>query len=339
MKPLLRTLAFYQLLSVAITLVFRGTTDFWRALPAIWIVTNCISLSIHGLFVLIARRSPYVKWNRWRLVALAVPVVAAGSFIGVGAASLILQLVAGESLLAGELFVHLDRAALPVAALVTTLILGYYILQDRITTEALEAERLRGLQARAELAALRSKLDPHFLFNTLNTMLNLVHKEPDRVEEMILGLSDIYRKILRLPEAGTIPLGEEFALAEQYLRIEATRLGERLDFRLELPPELAAMPVPPLLVQPLVENAVVHGIGPRPRGGVLRLTARKEADAVRIEVYDDGVGLAAGAGRTGFGLHSVRERMRLRYGEAGRVSLEPASGGGTVVTLVVPREP
>ena len=338
MRPFLRALAFYQLLGVALTLVLEGSAGFWNALPGIWLVTNCISLSIHGLFVLIARRCQYLKWNRWRQVALAVPVVAAGSLIGIGVTSLILRLLTGEFLLASDRLLATYRTALAVAALVTTLVLGYHILQDRIATEALEAERLRGLQVRAELAALRSKLDPHFLFNTLNTMLNLVHKEPDKVEEMILGLSDIYRRILKLPEAGSIALAEEFALAEQYLRIEAARLDERLSFSLHLPAELASVSVPPLLVQPLVENAIVHGIGPQPRGGFLRLTARSEGKAVWIEVRDDGVGLPAGACRTGFGLHGVRERLRLHYGEAGRLSLQPAPGGGTLVTLVVPRD-
>lgn len=169
---------------------------------------------------------------------------------------------------------------------------------------------------------------------------------------MILRLSDIYRKVLKLPSNDRISLAEEFDLARQYLAIERVRLGNRLRYEIQLPNDLRERSVPPLMIQPLVENALIHGIMPAPGGGCLRLSARSDNDRIYIVVEDDGVGMdphnaAPGdaldgerrpmENGVGFGLHSTRERLRLTYSRTAAMKIESTPGRGTRITLELPR--
>lgn len=353
MREFVRELIIYQLVAVGLTLLAHPDSDFFPNLRGYLIITNCIAWSIRTVFSILSIRLDFLRWRRhWQFI-FGLPAVALGCFVGILFASLVFQLLLGQNILGTALFLSIFKGSLPGAIIVTILILGYYSFRERLESEAVEKERLQRLQARAELAALQSKLNPHFLFNTLNTMVNLVHKEPDKVEEMILGLSDIYRKVLKLPSTERITLAEEFDLARQYLAIEQVRLGDRLRYRIDLPDGLGDLAVPPLLVQPLVENAVLHGIMPAPRGGSLSLSAVDEGGVIRIIVEDDGVGVAGGSadraaerpggtGRPkpgiGFGLHGTRERLRLTYGGRGAMKIESPPGGGTIVRLELPVE-
>ncbi len=156
------------------------------------------------------------------------------------------------------------------------------------------------------------------------------------VERMILGLSDIYRKILTLPESNRIRLAEEFSLIEQYLEIEQIRLGERLEYSLALDPALGDCPVPPMLIEPLVENAVIHGIGPLPDGGRIDVSAVRSNGNLVITVADDGIGFDPGNGRRGFGIFSIQERLRLMYHDRANLQIARRSAGGTRITVEVP---
>lgn len=352
MRNFVRELIIYQLVAVVLTLLTHPGSEFLPNLPVYLIMTNCIAWSIHTIFFFVSIRLDFINWKRRWQIILGLPAVAAGCFIGVVIASQVFLIVFHQQIDRSLLFA-IFRGALPAAIVVTILVLSYYTVRERLQTHAVERERLKRLQARAELAALQSKLDPHFLFNTLNTMVNLVHKEPDKLEEMILRLSDIYRRVLKLPSADRITLSEEFDLARQYLAIEQVRLGDRLRYEIQLPDNLRDRSVPPLLIQPLVENAVIHGIMPAPGGGRLFLSAKDYGDRIRVLVEDDGVGMDPhdadrGAepdddrgltkGRPGFGLHSTRERLRLTYGAKGAIRIESIRGHGTKVTLELPHE-
>ncbi|MBN1826639.1 MAG: histidine kinase [Candidatus Eisenbacteria bacterium] len=346
MKEIAREAVIYQLVAAALALLAHHDSGFLSSLPSYLIITNCIAWSIRSLFAYASNHHGFLKWRRPLQIAFGLPAVAAGCFVGLLAASLIFQVFFHQSVLGGPLFLAIFKGSLPGALIVTALILSYYTIRERMASQALEQERLKGLRARAELAALQSKLNPHFLFNTLNTMIDLVHKEPDKVEEMILGLSDIYRKVLHLPAAERISLAEEFDLARQYLAIEQVRLGDRLRYDIDLPRALEARRVPPLLIQPLVENAVVHGITPKTGGGNLCLSAIEAEGFTRVVVEDDGVGIdSRKSGRdgalpversSGFGLHSARERLRLLYGGKGMLRIESPDSGGTRITLELP---
>jgi hypothetical protein len=353
MRSFVRELIIYQLVAVVLTLLVYPDSGFLKKLPVYLIVTNCIAWSIRSIFALGSLRVEFVRWPRLWQVAFGLPAVLAGCLVGVMIASELLRLLLHLDM-RSSLLMATFRASLPAAIIVTILILSYHSVRDRLETQAVEKERLRRLQARAELAALQSRMDPHFLFNTLDTMANLVHKEPDKVEEMVVRLADIYRKVLKLPSNERISLAEEFDLAQQYLAIEQVRLGDRLRYEVLLPDGLKETRVPPLLLQPLVENAVVHGIMPVPRGGHLALTARSEGERIRIAIEDDGPGIdrpmdasgaavengngAAGEPRSGFGLHSTRERLRLAYHGRAELLIGSLPEGGTRITLELPRE-
>ena len=352
MRKFVWELIIYQLVAVVLTLFVHPDSDFLRKLPGYLIITNCIAWSIRTIFWLASVRLDFLQWRRQWQIMFGLPAIAAGCFIGLLIASLVAQIFFRQSI-GSPHFLAIFKSSLPWAVVVTILILSYYSFRERLETQAVEKERLKKLQARAELAALQSKLNPHFLFNTLNTVVNLVHKEPDKVEEMILGLSDIYRKLLKLPSAERITLAEEFDLARQYLAIEQVRLGDRLRYEIRLPDNLQERSVPPLLIQPLVENAVVHGIMPAPGGGTLRLSAEDDSDRIRIIVEDDGIGINPRGGEPGsglegdsrpmekgigFGLHSTRERIRLTYGSKGAMKIGSPPGRGTRITLELPVE-
>lgn len=353
MREFVRDLVIFQLVAVALALLAHPDASFVANLPGYLIITNGIAWSIRTIFQFASVRFGFLRWKRrWQLL-LGLPMVVAGCLIGLFLASILYELFFEKKILGGPLFLAILRGSLPVAIIVTILILGYHSFRDRLESQAVEKERLQRLQARAELAALQSKLNPHFLFNTLNTMANLVHKEPEKVEEMILGLSDIYRKVLRLPSAERIALAEEFDLARRYLAIEHVRLGDRLRYDIILPERLRESPVPPLLIQPIVENAVLHGIMPVPGGGRVRLSALEGEGALRVVVEDDGVGIDrrmsgggcadTAAARQGekedrLGMHVTRERLRLACGGRGAMHVESPAAGGCRVTLELPDE-
>lgn len=222
-------------------------------------------------------------------------------------------------------------------ALTCGLVFAHERLSTRLAREVQEHERLERVQLETQLAALQSKVNPHFLFNTLNTIVDLVRSDPEKAEKLVLSLSDIYRRVLALPETAGVSLGDELALVEHYLSIEQVRMGARLHYAIDVPEELRAITVPPLSIEILAENAVRHGLAPRKEGGQVRISAQAEGDRVRVEVTDDGVGSDGRVRGTGFGLLSVRQRLDLLFGRRGRLDVGPASGGGTRAVMEVPR--
>ena len=181
-----------------------------------------------------------------------------------------------------------------------------------------EAERraleLQVLAREAELKALRAQIHPHFLFNSLNSISALVGTDPPRAREMCLYLSEFLRKSLALGERKSIPVGEEVALAKAYLEVEGLRFGSRLTVEEELETGGQECLVPPLLLQPLVENAVRHGIATRIEGGVIRLEARRTGNRLRILIENPFDPDAPPRRGTGVGLANVRSRLAARYG-------------------------
>ena len=193
--------------------------------------------------------------------------------------------------------------------------------------------------AQAKLQALRMQLQPHFLFNTLNAISTLVHRDAAAADEMIGNLSDFLRLTLENADRPELPLGEELEFVRCYLAIEQVRFGDRLRVDYDVPAELRSVAVPTLILQPLVENALRHGLEPQTGGGTLRIEARRMGDSLQISVIDNGRGLPAQPPqRTGIGVANTRERLRERFGAnsgAGLVMDSPA-GGGTAAILTLP---
>ena len=203
--------------------------------------------------------------------------------------------------------------------------------------ERMAAELEREL-ARAQLDALKAKLHPHFLFNTLHSISALVHVDAEAADRMIARLSQLLRQVLEHAATQEVPLSEELHCLRPYLEIEQVRLGERLSVVEDVDKETLDALVPHLVLQPLVENAVRHGIAPRAAPGRVTISARREGEMLRLSVSDDGVGLRpeAHADARGLGIATTEARLRRLYGPLHELTLGPSREGGVATSLVVP---
>jgi two-component system LytT family sensor kinase len=198
----------------------------------------------------------------------------------------------------------------------------WHALADR----EVQSVRLEAQATRARLDALAARLHPHFLFNALQSVSALIDEDPARARSMLAQIGDLLRDVLAVPDDGDVPLQEEIALLSRYLAIEEIRFADRLRVEIEVSPEVAAFPVPRLLLQPLAENALRHGLAPLPSGGTLRITAIREGERVRITMHNNGVPLST-AMRQGVGLAMTRERLAARYGNAASFALRQVPDG------------
>lgn len=206
----------------------------------------------------------------------------------------------------------------------------------RYKAREVEAARLEARFAEAQNLALRMQLQPHFLFNTLHSISALIHADPDAADSMISRLGDFLRMTLEAPPDQLVPLRKELAFIESYLAIERIRFQDRLSVRVEITQELLEAKVPSFILQPLVENALKHGLADRPRG-VLTLRAKRDSDLLVLEVQDDGEGFVAD--REGVGLSNVRARLGLLYRGRHCIDILGMAGHGTLVALRLPLNP
>lgn len=224
---------------------------------------------------------------------------------------------------------HFVVATTAVCALIGAALLRYLII----------IERWRGrveAASKAQVDALQARIRPHFLFNSMNTIISLIRSRPNEAERAVEDLSDLFRAALGSDQK-MATLGDELDLVEQYLRIEQLRLGSRLSVQRELDSAPRDLPMPRLLLQPLVENAVVHGIARLPQGGVISLACSHQHGRVTLIVCnpcpaDDGL---ARTGHNGHALGNIRERIGYHYGDRARVETTPTKGA-FVVTLSLP---
>ena len=207
----------------------------------------------------------------------------------------------------------------------------------RASQGRLDRERLRAKVAEQRLIALTGQLHPHFLFNTLQGISTLIHRDPEAADEMLAKLSDLLRDLLRHRDQVLVPLADELRYARTYLEISELRFGDRLQFRVEAAPAIEQASVPLFILQPLVENALAHGIGGRTRGGCVVVKAGRLGDRLHLAVADDGAGLTTSVTHhDGIGLSNTRERLRASFGDDQRFSLEGAPNGGAVARIDIP---
>jgi signal transduction histidine kinase len=200
----------------------------------------------------------------------------------------------------------------------------------------LEAAEMQALLRQAQLQVLRSQLNPHFLFNTLHSIAELVREDPQHAEQLLLRLSDLLRIALDSSSAQEVPLAEELEFVKGYVEIEQIRLGDRLQVSWEIAPDTLRARVPSLLLQPLIENAIQHGIAPSSRLGSLVIRARRKGELIELQVHDNGPGLTEHSnGRpSGVGLANTRDRLQRLYGE--RQDFELANDQGLRVSMRLP---
>jgi LytS/YehU family sensor histidine kinase len=194
--------------------------------------------------------------------------------------------------------------------------------------------------AEAELKALRAQINPHFMVNSLSVIHHLVRTQPDVARNLLLDLSDLFQHSLRAGDF--VPLSQELEHVRAYLALEQARLTRRLNVMWAvLAEDKLDTPVPTLILQPIIENAIVHGIAPKPEGGTVSILVKQSGDEIRIQVADNGVGfnvesLQHESGRTSIGLKNVDERLRLIYGEKYRLQIDSTPGAGTTMEFKIP---
>ena len=319
--------------NLAVGLIAGVLRDAATDREEIWSFSPFIDLSIYR-WIRKMLRHPQIDWQTsffWVIVLLQMARVEVGRRAH------------------GQIF-YVDAAPwLPLIAMYATTVATVAIPLKiwnaaRVQLKLEEHERLL-LQARME--ALQSQINPHFLFNTLNSISSLVRVEPDTARLLIVKLANILRRLLRQTEA-FLTLREELEFVDDYLDIEVVRFGpEKLRVVKEIEPGSLNSMVPSMLLQPLVENSIKHGLSPRIEGGSITLRSRLTDDRLTIELEDDGVGMSTGdgweesvwpsSGGTGIGMQNVIERLKVLYGDAASMTVRSRDGSGTVVSLELPR--
>ncbi len=337
-RAVVRVLAEFSLPVVGFTFSVGFATGNW---PASFVTGMAISLAIAALYWL-DQRLVHPSLERvpqdWARLGLEMTVLLLDHVVGAVGALVVCSRVFG--------FRDIPVASwLPVAAMVvvfpiihgTELALHYF---RQVQEKEKQGERLRALAAEAELKALKAQINPHFLFNTLNTIAELIHTDSERAEETVEQLAEMFRYVLTGSERISVPLEEELAFVDSYLQIEQARFGEQLHVTREVNPDALGASVPGLILQPLVENAIGHGRG---ANGRIDLTIRAALDQedVVITVGDSGPGMPKNfliGASPGYGLQNVDQRLRKTYGEMYTLDISANQPRGTVVTLRIPLE-
>jgi sensor histidine kinase YesM len=238
-----------------------------------------------------------------------------------------------------------DLAALWIIASIVIKITYKGQLQARaaaaLATETAEAEQLKRQVVEARMAAMQAQVEPHFLFNTLASIDHLIETDPPRASRMQKSLIALLRATMPAMREGTVngvrDLGQEIAVIEPYLEILKVRMEERLETQVDVPEGLRSAEFPPMMVQGLVENAIKHGLEPKPQGGQLTVKAEIAHGQLVVTVTDTGVGFGkADTAGTGTGLANIRERLRLLYGDRARLDVSTPEGGGTQARVTLP---
>lgn len=304
-----------------------------------WYVWAVLSVPI----LLLARRFPADGQRPWRTAAIHLGAALAFSFlyvalraaVGVAHGSWI-----DEPTGFMEVFQPLLVKTFPFNLLVYGVIVSvshgidYYRKYHERTVHALELEKHL---AEARLQALLRQLKPHFLFNTLNGIASLMHTDVDAADRMLVRLSELLRLTMGHPGQPLTRLADEIAFVEKYLEIERIRFRDRLTVAFDVEPAALDADVPSLILQPLVENAIRHGIEPHARPGRIEITAHRTSAGLELAVLDNGGGMPEGGfTREGIGIANTRERLRELYGERHRFEMRNRAGGGLEVRLSIP---
>lgn len=215
---------------------------------------------------------------------------------------------------------------------------AYWIFQ-RLRIKEKQAIELQALAKESELAALKAQINPHFLFNTLNSMNAMVKMDPEETRNMIMQLGDLLRYALDSSRKDLVTLKEELAFSTAYLKLEGHRFAERLEVQFDVPSKLEDVLIPPMVLQPLVENAIKHGISKREAGGKIFITVRQEGEQVRVEVKDIGNGIVVSkhvSHSPGIGLSNTSSRLEKRLGPEAALQTEDLSPEGFKVSFKIP---
>jgi sensor histidine kinase YesM len=324
------TFVFNTLIAVLLTAIRYGD-----GFQINFIMSQCIGLSICGCVLLVHRllesARPVLR------AALVVVALVAGSLVGsyIGAAA--------TGLSPAAIFEKHDLWQLLLLGVIFGAIITYFFSsreriiesQARIQEETIKRLTSEKKAAEADLRRLQAQVEPHFLFNTLSNVLGLLETDPERGKSMLDDFIQYLRASLSKIRASDADLGQEIEVIRAYLSIFKIRMGDRLQYRIDIPEHLRGLPFPSMLLQPLVENAIRHGLEPRVEGGEITIHAETDDRLLRLVITDTGLGLIEDADG-GLGLANIRERLQTLYGDRAQLLLEANQPQGLKATVEVP---
>ena len=305
------------------------------------LVANAIGYTLHAIFLV----TTWLGIDRW--VRVQGPVFTAAYYTVVSTLGVVVgfTIVALASDATALRWILKPRwlASMGVSSLViSTIMAAIFFARERqaraeaaLALERGRTERIERDAVLANLRALQAQIEPHFLFNTLANVESLVDSDPAAAKRMLQSFNRFLRASLAATRTESTTLGADAELIAAYLDVLQVRMGKRLAWRIDVPSDLAAYNLPPMLLQPVVENAIHHGLEPKIEGGEVALSARREGSHVRIDVADTGMGFAPTT-RGGLGLANLRDRLRALYGERAELSIGENRPAGTVVTIALP---
>jgi signal transduction histidine kinase len=325
---------------------------WWQHLTS-WMVGVWLWFALTPALLWLGRRFPLDRRPYWRSIAVHLPISIVFSFADLALEAMILRrlrvfpdiMSSYPATLLFLLVIGFHQGVLTYwSVLGVQYAYGWYRRYEERRQEALRLQlhssQLESQLVQAHLSALKMQLHPHFLFNTLNTIMVLVRQQKGReAEEMLARLSDLLRCVLEDVQAQEVPLTRELQYLQLYLSIEQVRFQDRLRVDVAADPEVLDAALPHMALQPIVENAIRHGIGRRSTAGSISITARRVDETVQIKIQDDGPGLAlasSNGGNRGIGLANTRARLRELYGDAAGLTVQNAEQGGVVATMVLP---
>ena len=329
----------YVLVIDTLIALFLSATGISHPFGVNFVVSQCYGVTIFTVIhLLLWMFKP--GWKIGPIILMMAASLVIGYFTGGYLAFVILKRIFSITLThQGASIVQQMVLVLAIAAAV-----GYFFFSKarlRATGELIQQERIQRLSSEKEaleanLRLLQAQIEPHFLFNTLSNVLSLIDTDPAKGKAMLSDLIRYLRTSLSRTRPDTTTLGQEMEMIKSYLSIQKVRMGERLTFAIDFPESLSERPLPPMLLQPLVENAVKHGLEPRVEGGKISVEASENGEVVRVTIADTGEGFSAYE-QTGIGLANVRERIRLIYGDRGRLLLEENTPHGVKAIIEVPK--
>lgn len=341
-RDLLYTALWNTLIALAITMVLQTFGNWPSSFATMFgysmLASQCVGFPVHGALRLLETVVPPTT-SRINARLLELAAIALCAAFGLVLSGAILR-GAPPVLSSGALTGLLPLGLVIGAAMLAVLVAGERRI-ERQTGEARQQEQMATtarLLAEAQLRALQAQIEPHFLYNTLANVVSLIDTQPLHAKRMLERFIDYLRASLAASRAGSATLGAELDLASSYLDVLGVRMGERLRWRIEADDACRALPIAPMLIQPLVENAVMHGLEPKVDGGEIVLRATVDDGVLRIEVRDSGRGLVAAPPRPGggVGLSNLRDRVRQMHGPGARLELLDNPGGGVIARLLLP---
>lgn len=315
--------------------------NFWTELLLYQIFTHCTAdLAAFVLPPVAIRLSRYSGWRMW------LPYLSLLAAVGFAGSAVATSLALGLGFYPSFTFWLVYASVAKISIIITLLAgSGTYLVEVQkgrvqattlqLRTQQLERERASKLAAEARFDSLQSRLQPHFLFNTINSILALLPEDAKHAEEMLERLARLLRFALDSQQAPAVRLRDEIRLVNDYLEIERARFGPRLRFKIDAPSELVSAEVPAYALQTLIENSMKHAIAPRREGGFISVRVAREGESLVVEVRDDGPGFTRQALRAGHGLDMLEQRLDALYGSM--ASIEIVSGGdGACVRFRLP---